>query len=61
MKVSRKSIPGETPIDVWGLKMSGISNRAQLSVAEAENIRSAAQVDRLVRRHNADTDYYTSN
>ncbi len=32
-------IPGETPIDISDLKVKGISNRAQLSVVEAENIR----------------------
>lgn len=36
-----KSIPGETPIDVSGLKASGVVNRGQLSVVEAENIRKA--------------------
>lgn len=32
-------IPGETPIDVSGLLDSSITNRTQLAVAEAENIR----------------------
>ena len=36
-----KSIPGETPIDISGLKVSGVTNRNQLSVVEAENIRKA--------------------
>jgi Fic-DOC domain mobile mystery protein B len=35
------SIPGETPIDPSGLKIQGISNRAELSVVEAHNIRKA--------------------
>ncbi len=39
--VTWKSIPGETPIDVSGLKVSGVSNRSQLSVVEAENVRKA--------------------
>ena len=39
--VTWKSIPGETPIDVSGLKVSGVTNRSQLSVFEAENIRKA--------------------
>jgi hypothetical protein len=38
-------MPGETPIDVSGLKRKGISTRAELNEAEAENIRKA--VDRL--------------
>ena len=32
-------LPGETPIDVSGLKRKGISTRAELNRAEAENIR----------------------
>jgi Fic-DOC domain mobile mystery protein B len=32
-------LPGETPIDVSGLKRRGISTRAELNQAEAENIR----------------------
>jgi Fic-DOC domain mobile mystery protein B len=32
-------LPGETPIDVSGLKRKGISTRAELNQAEAENIR----------------------
>lgn len=36
-----KSVTGETPIDVSGLKVSGVVNRGQLSVVEAENIRQA--------------------
>jgi Fic-DOC domain mobile mystery protein B len=39
--VTWNSIPGETPIDVSGLKVSGVINRGQLSVVEAENIRKA--------------------
>ncbi|APW62097.1 Fic family protein [Paludisphaera borealis] len=35
-------LPGETPIDdISGLKVEGISTRAQLSVLESENIRKA--------------------
>ena len=41
MIVTWNSIPGETPIDVSGLKVSGIKNRFQLSAVEAENIRRA--------------------
>ncbi len=33
------TLPGETPIDVSGLKRKGISTRAELNLAEAENIR----------------------
>lgn len=36
-----KPIPGETPIDASGLKVTGITNRQQLSVVEAENVRRA--------------------
>ena len=32
-------LPGETPIDVSGLKRKGISTRAELNRAEAENLR----------------------
>lgn len=32
-------IPGETPIDPSGLKTKGITNRRELSIAEAQNIR----------------------
>jgi Fic-DOC domain mobile mystery protein B len=32
-------VPGETPIDPSGLKVKGVTNRAELSVVEAENIR----------------------
>ena len=35
------AIPGETPIDISGLKISGINNRLELSVVEAENVRQA--------------------
>jgi Fic-DOC domain mobile mystery protein B len=34
-------LPGETPIDVSGLKRKGINTRAELNRAEAENIRKA--------------------
>jgi Fic-DOC domain mobile mystery protein B len=34
-------LPGETPIDVSGLKRKGIGTRAELNLAEAENIRKA--------------------
>ena len=32
MIVTWKPIPGETPIDVSGLKVSGVTNRDQLSI-----------------------------
>lgn len=35
------SLPGETPIDVSGLKLRGIGTRTELNRAEAENIRGA--------------------
>jgi Fic-DOC domain mobile mystery protein B len=35
-------LPGETPIDVSGLRRKGIRTRAELNRAEAENIRKAA-------------------
>ena len=41
MTVAWNTIPGETPIDISGLKVSGIRNREELSVAEAENVRKA--------------------
>ena len=41
MNMTWKSIPGETPIDISGLKISGITTRTALSVAEAENLRKA--------------------
>ncbi len=34
-------LPGETPIDVSGLKRKAIGNRSELNRAEAENIRKA--------------------
>jgi fido (protein-threonine AMPylation protein) len=37
----RGSRPGETPIDVSGLKRKGIGTRAELNRAEAENLRKA--------------------
>ena len=39
--VAWKTIPGETPIDISGLKLSGVTNRQELSVVEAENVRQA--------------------
>lgn len=39
--VAWKTIPGETPIDISGLKVPGVTNRGQLSIVEAENIRRA--------------------
>lgn len=36
-----KPIPGETPIDISGLKVPGVTSRQQLSELEAENIRQA--------------------
>ncbi len=41
MTVVWKTIPGETPIDISGLKISGVKNRQELSVVEAENVRKA--------------------
>lgn len=41
MTVTWNAIPGETPIDISGLKISGVSNRRELSVVEAENVRVA--------------------
>ena len=41
MTVAWNAIPGETPIDISGLKISGINNRQELSVVEAENVRKA--------------------
>lgn len=41
MTVNWNSIPGETPIDVSGLKISGVSNREELAVVEAENVRQS--------------------
>jgi Fic-DOC domain mobile mystery protein B len=34
-------VPGETPIDISGLKVKGIGNRSTLNQYEAENIRKA--------------------
>jgi hypothetical protein len=34
-------IPGETPIDPSGLKILGVTNRRELNIVEAENIRKA--------------------
>lgn len=34
-------IPGETPIDISGLKLTGVTNRRELSIVEAENVRKA--------------------
>jgi len=36
-----ESIDGETPIDISGLKVRGVTNRKELSVVEAENIADA--------------------
>jgi Fic-DOC domain mobile mystery protein B len=36
-----QSIPGETPIDPSGLKVKGVTNRAELSVFEAKNVLKA--------------------
>lgn len=41
MTMAWNAIPGETPIDISGLKISGINNRLELSVVEAENVRKA--------------------
>jgi Fic-DOC domain mobile mystery protein B len=41
MTMAWNAIPGETPIDISGLKISGINNRQELSVVEAENVRKA--------------------
>ncbi len=41
MTVVWQAIPGETPIDISGLKVSGVTNRQELSVVEAENVRKA--------------------
>ena len=41
MTVMWNTIPGETPIDISGLKISGVNNRQELSVVEAENVRKA--------------------
>ena len=41
MTMAWNAIPGETPIDISGLKISGINNRQDLSVVEAENVRKA--------------------
>ncbi len=38
-----ESLPGETPIEVSGLRVKGILTRQQLHVVEAANIRTAAQ------------------
>lgn len=39
--MSWQPIPGETPIDVSGLKVAGVTNRNELSIVEAENLRKA--------------------
>lgn len=41
MTVNWNPIPGETPIDISGLKISGVGNREELAVVEAENVRKA--------------------
>ncbi|MHC5015872.1 MAG: hypothetical protein ACYTGM_15425 [Planctomycetota bacterium] len=47
-----ETVPGETPIDdLSGLKMQGITTRAELNQVEAENIRKAV-VKYLARKPN---------
>ena len=41
MTVNWNPIPGETPIDISGLTISGVGNREELAVVEAENVRKA--------------------
>ncbi len=41
MTVVWNPVPGETPIDISGLKISGVNNREELAVVEAENVRKA--------------------
>ena len=41
MTVAWNPIPGETPIDISGLKVTGVTNRQERSVVEAENVRKA--------------------
>ena len=41
MTVVWNPVPGETPIDISGLKRSGVNNREELAVVEAENVRKA--------------------
>ena len=41
MTVVWSPIPGETPIDISGLKVTGVTNRNDLSAIEAENLRKA--------------------
>ena len=41
MPTKWKPIPGETLIDISGLKVSGVRNRQDLSAVEAENVRKA--------------------
>jgi fido (protein-threonine AMPylation protein) len=41
MTVAWNPIPGETPIDISGLKVTGVTNRNDLSAVEAENLRKA--------------------
>ena len=36
-----ETIPGETPIDISGLKIKGVTNRRELNIVEAANIRKA--------------------
>ena len=40
-------MPGETPIDISGLKALGITNRRELSAIEAENVRKAIVISLL--------------
>jgi Fic-DOC domain mobile mystery protein B len=51
-------VPGETPIDVSGLRRKGIGTRAELNRAEAENIRKAV-VKYLATRPTARTAPFT--
>jgi len=41
MTVAWNPNPGETPIDISGLKVISVANRKELSVVEAENVRKA--------------------
>ncbi len=36
-----ETLPGETPIDISGLKLKDVRTRNELSIAEAENVRKA--------------------
>ncbi len=39
MTVTWNPIHGETPINISGLKVTGVTNRQELSIVEAENVR----------------------